>query len=50
MSISDYRKHHQRELKRNPLRFEREQGQARQWSMRARQNRKEDRGKQEEIR
>jgi hypothetical protein len=34
MSISDYHKHHERELKRNPGRFEREQEQARRWSMR----------------
>ena len=34
MSISAYRKHHERELKRNPRRFEWEQEQARQWSMR----------------
>ena len=34
MSVSDYRKHHERELKRNPGRFEREQEQARRWSMR----------------
>ena len=34
MSISDYCKHHERELKRNPRRFEREQEQARRWSMR----------------
>lgn len=50
MSISDYRRHHERELKRNPLRFEKEQEQARQWSMRvANHNRKENRGKQEET-
>ena len=34
MSLSDYCKHHERELKRNPGRFEREQEQARRWSMR----------------
>ena len=34
MSISEYRKRHERELKRNPRRFEREQEQARQWSLR----------------
>jgi hypothetical protein len=34
MSISEYRKRHERELKRNPGRFEQEQEQARQWSMR----------------
>ena len=34
MSLSDYRKHHERELKRNPSRFEREQEQVRRWSMR----------------
>jgi hypothetical protein len=49
MSVSDYRKHHERELKRNPGRFEREQEQARRWSMRTSQNRKEDRVKEKEI-
>ena len=34
ISISDYPKSHKRELKRNPSRFEREQEQARQWSVR----------------
>jgi hypothetical protein len=34
MSISDYRKRHEREMKRNPSRFQREQEQARQWSLR----------------
>jgi hypothetical protein len=34
MSISAYLKRHERELKRNPSRFEREQEQARQWSLR----------------
>ena len=51
MSIADYRKHHERELKRNPLRFEREQEQARRWSMRGvNQSGHEDRGKREETR
>jgi hypothetical protein len=50
MPISDYRKHHDRELKRSPLRFEREQEQARRWSLCASQNRKDDLGKPEEIR
>jgi hypothetical protein len=46
MSLSEYRRHHERELKRDPLRFEQEQEQARRWSMRvANQNGKEDRGK-----
>jgi hypothetical protein len=35
MSISDYRKRHEQELERNPNRFDREQEQARQWSLRA---------------
>jgi len=34
MSISEYHKRHERELKRNPGRFEQEQEQARQWSLR----------------
>lgn len=34
MSISEYRKRRERELKRHPSRFEHEQEQARQWSMR----------------
>jgi len=51
MSISDYRKHHERELKRNPLRFEREEEQVRRWSMRGvNQSGHEDRGKREETR
>ncbi len=51
MSVSEYRKHHERELKRNPRRFEREQEQARRWSMRVmNQNHREDCGKEKEIR
>jgi hypothetical protein len=51
MSVSEYRKHHEQEVKRNPRRFEREQEQARRWSMRlANQNGKEDGGKREEHR
>jgi hypothetical protein len=34
MSLAEYNKRHEREVKRNPSRFEREQEQARQWSMR----------------
>lgn len=34
MSISEYRKRHERELKQNPSRFEQEQEQARQWALR----------------
>jgi hypothetical protein len=34
LSISEYLKRHERELKRNPRRFEQEQEQARQWSLR----------------
>lgn len=34
MSISSYRKRYEQELRRNPGRFEREQEQARQWSLR----------------
>ena len=34
MSLSDYDKHHERELRRNPGRIERDQEQARRWSMR----------------
>ena len=50
MSISEYRKHHERELKRNPRRIELEQEQAQRWAMRAvNQNRREDRGKQKET-
>lgn len=50
MSMADYCKHHEREFKRNPLRFEQEQEQARRWSMCASRNRKEDGGEREEIR
>ena len=43
MSISEYRKRYERELKRNPRRFEREQEQARQWALRvANKNRAEE--------
>jgi len=50
MSVSEYRKHHERELKRNPRRFEREQEQARRWSMRVmNQNHREDCGKEKEM-
>ena len=35
MSISDYHKWYERELKRHPSRFEREQEQAREWALRA---------------
>jgi hypothetical protein len=50
ISVSAYRRHHERELKRNPGRFEREQEQARRWSMRvANQTRKESGRKQEET-
>jgi hypothetical protein len=35
MSISDYSKRYEQELKRDPGRFEREQEQAREWSLRA---------------
>jgi hypothetical protein len=34
MSLSDYRRHQERELKRDPGRIERDQEQVRQWSMR----------------
>jgi hypothetical protein len=34
MSLSEYCKRHERELKRNPNRFERETEEARQWSLR----------------
>jgi len=34
VSISTYLKRHERDLKRDPSRFEREQEQARQWSLR----------------
>jgi hypothetical protein len=34
ISTSEYLKRHERELKRNPRRFEQEQEKARQWSLR----------------
>ena len=34
MSISDYRKRREQQVTRNPSRFEQEQEQARQWSLR----------------
>lgn len=34
ISLAEYNKRHEREMKRNPSRFEHEQEQARQWSLR----------------